>query len=310
MFDNKVILFLMGPTCVGKSFLSIELFRRCSINIINMDSSMIYRYMNIGTSKPTNDELALFKHYLIDIKDPVEFYSVGDFCRDAVSIINICLLEKKIPCFVGGTMMYSWYLQHGLFSIPKVDPDIRNIMSHFCDLYGLSFLYDKLRFVNPVLAKNIGYNDKQRVIRALEMSYSVLNNKHDNDYLKLNYFANNWKIINIGIVPFSKFDLCDRIEKRFDLMLKLGFIDEVRNLYNRGDLNSKMSSVRSIGYKQIWNYLENKISFSDLRNQSIKDTICLVKRQLTWLKKWKNKIYYIFDNDSNIINTIMKLLTR
>lgn len=304
MFD-RVVLFIMGPTCVGKSKISIELSKTVSLNVINMDSSSVYRYMDIGTSKPNKKELKALKHYLIDIKDPIERYSVGDFCIDSLSILNISFLDNKIPCFVGGTMMYSWYFQSGFFSCFYLDFDIKDSFFSICNFYGLDYVYNRLMCLNFNLYDFLTLCNFY-LITDIMCLYKFFNIKSKNA-INLNYNIANIKIVNIGIFPREKFCFYDRIEDRFNFMLDMGFINEIDVLYNNWNLSVDMSSIKSIGYKHAWNYLDNKLSFFEFRSKSVMDTKFLYKRQVTWLKRWDNKIHCFFDDDSSIVYKIKSL---
>jgi len=281
MKTNNVILFLMGPTGIGKSYLSLELANILNINIISVDSSMVYRHMDIGTSKPNKVELMNYKHYLINIRDPNVSYSVGEFCKDAYKIINFSFNTNKIPCFIGGSMMYFWYFQNNLYKFLNEYYIFKSKYLNTCNL-NLYKSYYKKYFYN----------------------YNI-------DYIQacfIDYYFNNYSIINIAIVPTCKFDLYNKIRQRYNNMLSLGFIEEVKYLYDRGDLSLNNVSMKSIGYRQIWHYLDNKISFYDTSDIIIKMTNYLVKRQLTWLNSWKNKIYFIENDELSIANKIKNLV--
>lgn len=288
----KTVLFFMGPTCVGKSSIVLSLFKDFSINFINVDASSIYKNMDIGTAKPNKDILNKIDYHLIDILDPKEKYSVGKFYFDSLRIINDSFNNNKLACFVGGTLMYFWVLKNGLYYINDVNDKKISIFDIY-KFHGLDFLIDT--------CFNIDFNILTKEKISLELNKFFLNETYF--YFKNSNFID-FNIVSIVIIPYDKFELFKKIELRLNNMFASGFIDEVYFLYKRGDLTFDMQSIRSIGYRQIWNYLSGNISLYDAKKDIICSTKKLVKRQLTWLKKWDGNTYFFFDNDSNLLSKI------
>lgn len=293
--NNDVIIFLIGPTCTDKTKLAIKLMTFFPIEIISVDASMIYKYMNIGTGKPSYYFLNKFKHNLVNICDPCENYSILNFCKDALLIIKSCWERGKIPFFVGGSMMYFWLLQKILYFFNN-----NNIIFHY-NINNFNLLYDKIDIfkigINTIYKKDIIYYLKWFYYNNLNV---VLNK----------IYTNSLKFINIAILPIDKNKLYNRIENRFKNMLQMGFVDEVYCLYKRGDLNLASQSIKSIGYKDFWLYFDNKISFKDATESILFSTYNLSNRQLMWLKKWKSDLIYLEFEQSNILNNISFLINK
>ncbi len=305
---KKKIFCILGPTGIGKSNISMELSNIFPFRIISVDSASIYKYMNIGTAKPSINELLIYPHKLIDILDPKESYSVFNFIKDFKNSINdIYHIDKKIPLLVGGTMMYYNILFNGLNILPKSNFLIREKIQNLFSIYGCKYVHNILSNIDYEYSKVVHFNDRYRIIRAIEVF--LISGK------KISYLKKKKKkkidldIYKFILLPLNKNFLIKNIEKRFYLMLFNGFEEEVYYLYNRGDLNINMSSIKCIGYKQMWLYLDNKIDYTTMINSSIKDTILLVKHQLTWLRKFSSNSYVIeFDNYKNCINKIYNLI--
>lgn len=282
---KKSIICLMGPTASGKTPLAIELVQRYPFEIISVDSAMVYRGMNIGTAKPTADVLQLAPHRLIDLIDPSETYSAGQFCTDALREIESIHANHKIPLLVGGTMMYFRALQNGLAPLPKADAAIREVLQSRADQQGWATLHQELSQIDPVAAARINPNDSQRIQRALEVfqltgkTMSAWQAEHTTPLASVN-------IINVALMPNDRAFLHERIAQRFDAMLADGFIDEVQQLYLRGNLHPDLPSIRSVGYRQAWDYLAGITSYDEMRDQAIAATRQLAKRQMTWLRSW------------------------
>ncbi|OGT22559.1 MAG: tRNA (adenosine(37)-N6)-dimethylallyltransferase MiaA [Gammaproteobacteria bacterium RIFCSPHIGHO2_02_FULL_42_13] len=285
--QKNTIICLMGPTGAGKSRLAFELVERFPFEIISVDSAMVYRDMNIGTAKPTPEELKKAPHRLIDIRDPGERYSVGEFRYDALCEINSIFANKKIPFLVGGTMLYFKALQEGLSNLPGANPKIREEIVDQAKQLGWPALHKKLTQLDPTAAKRIHKNDSQRIQRALEL-VETSQQSVSSLYAKSPCEPLSYKTINIGLIPEDRAWLHRRIEQRFDAMLQEGFVDEVKKLYARGDLTNDFPSMRSVGYRQVWDYLDGKYDFDTMREKAIIATRQLAKRQLTWLRGWSN----------------------
>lgn len=272
----------MGPTASGKTQLAVELVQKYPIEIISVDSSMIYRGMDIGSAKPDKETLKIAPHRLIDIRDPAESYSAGQFCQDAVREIEVILAKGKLPLLVGGTMLYFYALQQGLSELPEGDATIRANINQEADQIGWAALHAKLAIIDPVSATRIHPNDTQRISRALEIheitgkSWAFL---IENRQSYLHY-----PILNLALWVHDRDALHRRIEQRFDGMLAQGWIEEVEQLFRRGDLSTATPSMRAVGYRQIWRYLSGELNREEMREQGIIATRQLAKRQMTWIR--------------------------
>jgi tRNA dimethylallyltransferase len=277
----------MGPTACGKTDLAVELVQRLPAEIISVDSALIYREMNIGTAKPTADILKQAPHYLIDIRDPSQNYSAGEFREEALAAIETILEKKHIPLLVGGTMLYFHVLQQGIAELPKANPALRQQLKKNLAKEGLTNLYRRLQSLDPISAQRIHTNDPQRILRALEVieitgkPLSELQKSHAST-------PPPYQFINIAIIPDNKNAHWQQIEKRFHTMLKQGFVEEVENLFKRGDLNTDLPSIRTVGYRQIWSYLAGELSYQEMQERAVIATRQLAKRQITWLRSWKS----------------------
>lgn len=311
MVKKSAVIFLMGPTAIGKSNLAIQLKKKFSnLELLSVDSKLIYKDLNIGTDKPTYQELKLTPHGLLNLREPTEIYSVAQFRQDALYSIKNIISKKKIPFLVGGTMFYFNILLKGLITLPPSDPKIRQyIYKDLCQNNSkrLLSLLEKLDFNS---FKNIHSNDIQRNLRALEVYFVSGGNKLSQFLLgkRDSYFP--YKVFSFGIIPHDKKKLFYKIERRFQKMLKNGFEEEVQSLFLRKDLNFFSPSINSIGYKQMWLYLQKKYSYQEMIYETIKATRKLVKKQLTWIYNWKN-ITLIKDNELFILkNKIYEILTH
>lgn len=287
---SKLIFCLMGPTASGKTALTYELVKHYPFEIISVDSAMIYRDMNIGTAKPTPEELQIAPHHLIDIKDPTEAYSAAQFCDDALSLSELIMNRGKVPLLVGGTMMYFNALQKGLSTLPEANPQIRQQLEDEAALYGWEVLHQKLMRVDPKAAARIHANDAQRIQRALEVYY--LTGTALSDFLERQKQSPNYQFINIALFPEQRAWLHERIAFRFEQMLALGFIDEVTQLQQKWNLEMSLPSMRCVGYRQVLEYLQGDYGYDTMREKGIAATRQLAKRQLTWLRHWDNALYY------------------
>jgi tRNA dimethylallyltransferase len=300
------IVCLMGPTASGKTGLAIELHERLACDIVSVDSAMVFCGMDIGTATPTEEELARAPHRLINICDPAENYSAGRFCEDALREINNIHAQGRTPLLVGGTMLYFNLLQRGFLQFPGADAEIRASLQEKAAKNGWESLHAELTNIDPESAKRIHPNDPQRVSRALELFYStgktMTQLQEEQEWQELPF-----NIINLIISPQERSILHQRVEKRFDLMLAAGLVDEVKKLYERDDLNSSLPSIRMVGYRQMWSYLEGEYDFDTMRERSIIATRQLAKRQFTWLKRWENAIKLDTDDPELTEKTISHL---
>jgi tRNA dimethylallyltransferase len=290
---NQVLIFLvkvmtpvyclMGPTAVGKTALAAALARDMDMEIISVDSALIYRGMDIGTAKPTKAERCGVEHHLIDIINPDQVYSAGDFCQDVAKLIDGIIARGRRPLLVGGTMMYFHALQHGIAALPEADAAVRSELLEQAERQGWEALHRCLAQCDPDAAAAIHINDKQRILRALEVwrlsgeRISVLQRaRHVGDY----------QFINMALLPRDRSLLHDRIEQRVHGMLAQGFDAEVRGLLSRSDYHSELPAMKTVGYRQWARYLTGQCSEPEAIFAMIVATRQLAKRQMTWLRRW------------------------
>ena len=278
----------MGPTATGKTDLALQLADEYPIEIISVDSGLIYRDMNIGTAKPSIDELSKVPHHLIDIVSPLETYSVANFINDAVRLIPEIISRGRLPVLVGGTMMYYNGLLNGISKLPEADVKIRQDIEDEAKLGGWEALHSKLKEIDATAAAKISPSDKQRISRALEVYYITgkpLSKMQAESNINLAK-DKNIKFLPLAILPNNRQILHDRIAKRFQTMLDNGFIEEVEQLIQKyPTLNMNHSSMRSVGYYQVWQYLDGDIkSIDELYELGVAATRQLAKRQITWLR--------------------------
>ncbi|ABM04926.1 tRNA delta(2)-isopentenylpyrophosphate transferase [Psychromonas ingrahamii 37] len=286
MNNYPTALFLMGPTASGKTDLAIKLALQCDCEIISVDSALIYKGMDIGTAKPSNHELQQVPHALVDIIDPLESYSAGDFREDALSLMQEITDRGHTPLLVGGTMLYYKALVDGLSPLPSANPKVRAQIEKEALENGWQALHDKLEQIDPVSAARIHVNDPQRLARALEVFR--ISGKSLTELTKVKSDPIPYNIKQFAIAPLEKSVLHARIEQRFELMLESGFEQEVRKLYQRGDLHLDLPSMRCVGYRQMWEYLQGTMDYEEMRFRGIVATRQLAKRQMTWLRGWQN----------------------
>jgi tRNA dimethylallyltransferase len=272
---------LMGPTCTGKTALALELAQRFPVEIVSVDSALVYRGMDIGTSKPTAAQLAAVPHHLIDICDPADPYSAGRFLRDALACIDAIRGRRRVPLLVGGTMLYYRALTHGLAPLPEADSAVRAALDMVARSTGWPALHAELAARDPVAASRIQPADAQRIQRALEVlqltgeRMSDLQQQAEPPPVKLARFA---------LVPVAREVLYQRINARFDDMMAAGLLDEVRALYARGNLDPDLPSLRAVGYRQLWSHLAGQCGLEEAVAAARQATRNLAKRQLTWLR--------------------------
>ena len=278
---------LVGPTASGKTAaalaLAAALRERGGAEIISVDSALVYRGMDIGTAKPSREELAQVPHHLIDIIDPLQSYSAAEFAKDATRLIGEIRARGKTPLLVGGTMLYLKALLEGLNDMPPSDPQVRADIQQRAAERGWPAMHDQLQAVDPVTAARLAPGDSQRIGRALEVwtiTGQPLSAFHQGTKPK----TPRWHIPVISLEPLDRAWLHERIAQRFDAMLATGFLDEVRALRARGDLNPDLPSMRCVGYRQAWQGLEEGWSAAEIRERGIFATRQLAKRQLTWLR--------------------------
>ncbi|MBC6984572.1 tRNA (adenosine(37)-N6)-dimethylallyltransferase MiaA [Alteromonas sp. BZK5] len=291
------VIAIMGPTASGKTGLALDIAAKVESEVISVDSALVYKGMDIGTAKPTQEEQAGVVHHLIDIIDPAQSYSVSRFVNDTNALIGDILARGKVPILAGGTMMYFNALINGISPLPKSDEKIRDEITQQAQRLGWSKLHDELRGVDPISGERIHPNDPQRITRALEVYRSTgktLTHWQQQEGEKCPY-----NIAQFAIAPADRAVLHERIATRFDLMLEQGFEKEVVKLYERSDLHEDLPSIRSVGYRQMWQYLDGQLSYAEMRERGIIATRQLAKRQLTWLRGWEQVTWLdTFANDN------------
>lgn len=285
------VIFLMGPTASGKTDLAIRLRQTLPVEVISVDSALIYKGMDIGTAKPSADELALAPHRLIDILDPSESYSVMNFRDDALREMAEITAQGKIPLLVGGTMLYYKALLDGLSPLPSAEPVIRAQIEARAEQYGWPALHAELLKIDPVSGARINPNDSQRINRALEVFY--ISGKTMTELTAEQGEGIPYNISQFAIAPQDRAVLHQRIEQRFQKMIDLGFEQEVRRLFERGDLSADLPSIRCVGYRQMWEYLSGEVSLDEAVFKGICATRQLAKRQITWLRGWGSEITWL-----------------
>ena len=299
---------LMGPTASGKTSLAIKLARELDGEIISVDSALIYRGMDIGTAKPTMDEREGIVHHLIDIIDPSESYSVAAFRNDALRLIDDITSRGKMPILAGGTMLYFKAITEGLSPLPNSNSEVRAKVNAIIAGEGLPALRELVHQVDPESWMRINENDAQRLGRAYEVyllcgrSMTEINREHGQYECPVN-------LQEFALLPDRERKyLKPLIAKRFDMMLENGFEAEVRTLYDRGDLSPELPSIRSVGYRQMWMYLEGEVDYEKMRELSVIATCQLAKRQMTWLRGWKSSVEFLDPLAPDNLSRIMSVL--
>jgi len=283
------LLCVAGPTAAGKSAAVLAIAERWPIEVINVDSATIYRHMDVGTAKPSRDERARVPQHLLDIRDPLEQYSAAQFFDDAHRLADEIVARGRTPILAGGTMMYFKALREGLSDLPQADPAIRAELDARAARLGWPALHAELAERDPETAARLAPNDSQRVQRALEICMiagqpmSALLAAH-------RPVASTCEFVTVSLEPSDRLALHARIAQRFDAMLDRGLVDEVRALHARGDLHTGLPSIRCVGYRQIWGYLDGEVDLPTAREQAIAATRQLAKRQLTWLRALPERI--------------------
>ncbi|MNT02959.1 tRNA dimethylallyltransferase [compost metagenome] len=288
------VVCLLGPTASGKTAAALALAADAPVEIISLDSALVYREMDIGTAKPTPEELAAAPHHLIDIIDPVESYSAAQFVADAGRLIGEIRARGNVPLIVGGTMLYYKALTQGLNDLPQADPAERAELDQLAAERGWPALHAMLAQVDPVTAARLAPNDAQRIQRALEIHrlsgqpMSALLARQAEGRTFAGAADQRYRVI--ALEPSDRLALHARIAQRYDAMLANGFIDEVRRLRTREDLHPGLPSISCVGYRQVWEYLDGDADFATMRERGIAATRQLCKRQLTWLRSTPERL--------------------
>jgi len=272
---------VMGPTCTGKTALALRLAQLLPVEIVSVDSALVYRGMDVGTSKPTAAERAAVPHHLIDVCEPDEPYSAGRFRRDALECIGRIRARGRVPLLVGGTMLYFRALTHGLAPLPPADPAVRASIDEEARTTGWPALHARLRAIDPTAAARIRPHDAQRIQRALEV-WQVTGRPLTE--LQSRVEPASYEFARFALMPVSREELYARIDARFDAMMQAGLLDEVRRLRDRGDLDPDLPSLRAVGYRQLWRHLEGETTLEQAVTAARQATRNLAKRQLTWLR--------------------------
>ncbi|MBB1360647.1 tRNA (adenosine(37)-N6)-dimethylallyltransferase MiaA [Shewanella sp. SR44-4] len=301
--DKPKVIFLMGPTASGKTALAIDMATQYNCEIISVDSALIYRDMNIGSAKPSAEELEMAPHKLIDILDPSESYSAADFRRDALLAIEDIISRGKTPLLVGGTMMYFKALLEGLSPLPSADEAIRQQILAQAQTEGWDALHQELCNIDPVAGERIHPNDPQRLSRALEV-YRI-SGKTMTELTQTKSAALPYDVVQFAIAPSDRKVLHELIAKRFNIMLEQGFIEEVARLKARDDLHLELPSMRCVGYRQCWQYLDNEFDHATMVEKATAATRQLAKRQLTWLRSWPDLQWLESGVEGNLV-TLMR----
>jgi len=276
-------ILLMGPTGAGKTDAALALAARLPLEIVSVDSAMVYRGLDVGTAKPAAAQRARVPHHLIDIRDPAERYSAGDFVRDVGALLPAIRARGRVPLLVGGTMLYFRALQSGLATLPAADPAVRAALAARARQAGWPALHAELARVDPAAAARIRPGDAQRIQRALEvhaltgrplseLQREDLRRAPGDEYLKL------------VLAPAARAALDAGLEQRLDAMLQAGFLAEVQALHRRGDLDAELPALRAVGYRQLWEHLEGRCDLATARLAALRATRQLAKRQYTWLR--------------------------
>lgn len=292
----------MGPTASGKTDLATALYRELPLELVSVDSTLVYRGMDIGTAKPSAEELARAPHRLIDIRDPAEPYSAADFVADAEREIADIHAAGRIPLLVGGTMLYFKALLDGLAEMPAADPAVRKRIERDAREHGWPHVHRQLAEVDPVCAAEIHPNHSQRLSRALEVylaSGSTMTELRRRQREQSGpAFTERFDVTQLAIAPRDRKTLHKRIEKRFHLMVESGLVAEVETLYRRGDLNSELPAIRAVGYRQVWDYLDGRCGLDEAIERGIIATRQLAKRQFTWLNGWESVCWIWSENEA------------
>ncbi len=300
----------MGPTASGKTDLAVELCRHFPLDIISVDSALVYRGMDIGTAKPDSGTLQKAPHRLIDIRDPAQSYSAADFRADALAEMQAITASGTIPLLVGGTMLYFRALEHGLAELPGADPGVRLKLEQQAAEIGWPAMHAILQQQDPPAAARIHPNDPQRIQRALEV-ISVSGRPLSELQAQATRKALAYRIHKAIVAPAERSVLHHRIARRFELMMENGFLEEMKGLHDRSDLHADLPSMRAVGYRQAWDYLDGGCTLEVMGERAVAATRQLAKRQLTWLRRETAAVWYDLQADGvrkNVIETLGEFL--
>ena len=297
----------MGPTASGKTALAMALARELDVEIISVDSAQVYRDMNVGTAKPTEDERAAVPHHLVDIISPTEAYSAARFRENALILARDVAARGRLPLLVGGTMLYFKALRDGLSELPQADPAIRADIDADAAQRGWPALHADLAKIDSATAARLQPNDAQRIQRALEL-YRITGSPPSQLFAQQSRQQPPFRLIEIALVPSDRAVLHGRIEARFDAMLNAGLVDELRQLKKKYALSPELPAMRAVGYRQSWQHLDGEYDLKELRNRGIYATRQLAKRQLTWLRSTPANNFDCLD--PTVANQVLELIRR
>jgi tRNA dimethylallyltransferase len=306
---NKLppVICLMGPTASGKTALAMELYDTLPCDIISVDSALVFRGMDIGTAKPTAEELAKYPHRLINLKDPSESYSAAEFCQDALAEIAKIRANNRIPLLVGGTMMYFKSLIDGISPLPEANTEIRQTIENEANEHGWDHIHAQLKLIDPISAERIHPNDPQRLTRAIEVFRLTGNTLTQLTEIKGDSVSGD--VLQFAIAPKERKDLHARIELRFEQMIAQNFENEVVQLKARADLHENLPAIRCVGYRQMWQHLNGDYDHDEMLFKGICATRQLAKRQLTWLRNWPN-LQWLHMEDKNNLQLILSAVSK
>jgi len=299
-------IFLMGPTASGKTGVAVELLHHLPVELISVDSALVFRDMDIGTAKPDAATLAHAPHHLIDIINPTEAYSAAAFRRDALRLMHDITARKRLPLLVGGTMLYFKALREGLSDLPQSNPEIRAALDAEIAQHGIEHLHKQLAAVDAETAARLQPTDTQRIQRAMEI-YRITGQTMSTLIGQPQSAELPYRIIPIALVPSDRAQLHARIATRFKAMLEHGLVNELRMLREKYPLHPNMTSMRCVGYRQAWQFMEGEIDDTELLETGIVATRQLAKRQLTWLRSMPDNIELdclVSDLDKKVLDTL------
>jgi tRNA dimethylallyltransferase len=299
-------LMILGPTAGGKSALSLEIAKRHEVEIISMDSALVYRGMDIGTAKPTPEERAVCPHHLIDIRDIGEAYSAADFLQDAVRLVAEIRARGRLPLIVGGTMLYAKALREGINDMPSTAPEVRERVARQAAECGWPAMHEALEKIDPVTAARLAPNDSQRIGRALEVWH--MTGRPISAFHAENVRRPAVETLTVGLLPTDRKWLHARIEARFDQMLADGFLDEVRCLMKRPDYDPESPAMRAVGYRQAIDFIEGRTDMAAFHLAGVAATRQLAKRQMTWMRGMKD-VLLMDPEDPDAFNRVSALIS-
>lgn len=310
------VIFLMGPTAAGKTALAVELCARFPVELVSVDSALVYCGLDIGAARPDIETLRRAPHRLLGLRDPSERYSAAEFRHDALVAINEIHAAGRVPLLVGGTMMYFKTLVGGLADLPAADADIRARLAAEAQVLGWPALHQRLAKVDALSAARLQPNDSQRLQRALEVyeltgvALSEHHRRQQEDVTLLDKGVREapnfpYNVHAFAVAPRQRAELHRRIALRLDEMFADGLVEEVRQLYQRGDLTPDLPAMRAVGYRQVWEYLAGTCDYATLRHKSLVATRQLAKRQLTWLRSWPDVTWLASDDEEELLATAM-----